>query len=150
MVVLLSDVLWGGSEQGSATRQFCTESEIKQAVKLSKNSALDSADPNDANVLLFFQTSLQQTWLVKTKNRLYCILDDVRKPQPHVNWSMPMSDILDKNGEIKLQIKARDRVTKSQTSGELDFGPNHRYWLFSTKLFTFESAEEVIKAFLRK
>src|SRR5262249_26566517 len=146
-VVLLSDVLW--SRPGSGTRPFKTDAEIKEAIELSKNFDHDGSDPRDAFALLFFDTSLQHTWLVKTKKRLYCILDDIRKPAPHVNWSMPMSEVLDQNGNVKLDVKARDRVTKSQASGKLDFGPNHRNWLFSTKLFTIESAEETVKSFLK-
>jgi hypothetical protein len=131
-------------------RTFCTVPEIKQSIRLSKYYSRDGSEPDEAETLLIYQTSLQQTLLVKTANRLYGILDDVRKPEPHVNWSIPMSDVVDENGGVKLPINAPDRVTRYQTSGKLDFGPNHRSWLFSTKLFTIESVKEVIKAFLRK
>jgi hypothetical protein len=154
MVVMVSDVALkaGNGAPGSrpVLRPFCTVSEIKQAIRLSKYYGRDGSEPDDAQTLLIYQTSLQQTLLVKTGNRLYGILDDVRKPEPHVNWSIPMSDVVDENGAVKLPINAPDRLTRYQTSGKLDFGPNHRSWLFSAKLFTVESVKEVVKAFLRK
>jgi hypothetical protein len=146
MAVLLSTALF---ETESATRRFHTVHEIKQAIARSKNYKLDGTDPEDALPLLLYQTRIQQTWLVKTRKRLYCLLDDIRKPEPHVNWSMSMDEVVDK-GELRLQLKVLPPTSKSETSGTIDFGPKHKDWLFSIKLFTVRPVDEEIRAFLLK
>lgn len=147
MAVLLSTALF---ESDSTPRRFFTVEEIKQFIARSKNYRLDMSPPAEALPLLLYQTRIQQTWLVKTTKRLYCLLDYVRKPEPNVNWSMPMSEVADPNGELKLAVKAHPPSDADQTSGTVDFGPNHRDWLYSTKLFTVRSVEEEIGAFLLK
>ena len=135
---------------GQKCKAFRTVEEIKESIRQSKNYRLDRSDPAGALPLLIYQTRLQQTWLIKTLIRLYCVLDDLRKPEPHVNWSMAMSEVLDGAGNIKMGIAARPPAASSETAGQIDFGPNHKNWLFSTKLFTVRSVEEEIRAFLLK
>ena len=147
MALLLSTALF---ESDKSSRQFYTVEEIKQSIKKSKNYRLDQSDPSSAVPLLIYQSRLQQTWLLKTLRRLYCILDDIRKPEPHVNWSMAITEVLDGNGGIRLQFKARPPEGENQTTGKLDFGPSHKDWLYSTKLFTIRPIEEEITAFLLK
>jgi hypothetical protein len=146
MAVLLSTALF---ETDSGLRPFRTVEEIKQSIRQSKNHKLDQSDPAGALPLLIYQTRLQQTWLIKTSKRLYCVLDDIRKPEPHVNWSMDMSEVLDDTGGVKLEIRTQQPAS-GQTSGKVDFGPKHKDWLFSTKLFTVRSVEEEIRTFLLK
>jgi hypothetical protein len=151
MSYLLSDVIMK-SERARATaapaRPFAGIDDIRGAITLSKNYRLDRTPPAQAHSLLFFQTPLQQTWLVKTPNRLYCILDDVRRPAPHVNWSMPMSDVIDADGNLKLGIEARETAGAMDT-GLFDFGPNHKDWLYSRKLFVATGVEQAVGDFLR-
>ena len=61
---------------------FRTEDNISLSIENSKN--YEGEDTNSANLLLFFTTSKQKTYLVATEKRLYCILDDIRKKTPHV------------------------------------------------------------------
>lgn len=146
MAVLLSKALFG-EDQPSNVRGFCAPDEIKRAITSSKNFGLDGSDPSTATLLLFFDTRIQRTWLAKTARRLYCILDDVRKPAPHVNWSMAVGEII-RDGELVLDISAHD-LSATGESGRVDFGPRHKDWLYSTKLFTARPVEDEVRAFLR-
>jgi hypothetical protein len=67
---------------------FSLSQEIAQYIVNSKHFNATKEKPEQAKTLLFFDTQRQRTWLVATPFRLYCILDDVRKPEPHINWSM--------------------------------------------------------------
>jgi hypothetical protein len=100
--------------------------------------------PNAARTLLLLQTSRQRTWLVATSERLYCILDDVRKPEPHINWSLPRSAVVS-NGEVMLEIRPHDRTAKT---GLVDFGPEHRRWLYTRDLFEHGDVTSAIREFL--
>jgi hypothetical protein len=113
-------------------RPFAERSEIIEFVKNSENYDPEKDDLSKADALLIFQTSKQQTWLVSSSERLYCILDDLRKDKPHINWSMPKATIISA-GKINLQIKTRDETVNS---GLVDIGPTHTNWYFSKRLFS--------------
>ena len=149
MVYLLSDVLMNSERARPAAplRAFASVEQIRDAIRLSKNYRVDGSAPETARPLLFFQTSLQQTWLVRTDERLYCILDDVRRPQPHINWSIPMSEVVDQTGKLLIRIEARDGP--GSNSGLVDIGSNHRDWLYSRKLFAATGVEKAFEDFLR-
>lgn len=148
MAVLLSTVLFESEAKTATKRPFFSVEEIKRFIVQSKNYRLDGTDPLTAVPLLIYQAPFQQTWLVKTIKRLYCILDDLRKAEPNINWSMPMTDVLDDAGEIKLQIAAHPPSGKDERTGKIDFGPK-KDWLYSTKLFTVRSIEDEIRALLK-
>lgn len=152
MSVLLSEFLVQpprGGERPMGERPFADIAGIKQAITRSKNYSLDGTRPAEAAALLFFQTRVQQTWLVRTANRLYCILDDVRKPAPHINWSMAITDLIDANdGSLKIEISARQREKSGQSIGYLDIGDNHKGWLYSKKLFASEPVAARISRFI--
>ena len=148
MAVLLSDVLMKRSRDRSG-RPFLTVAQIKDVITQSLNySSHDGTDPAAARALLLFQTSTQQTWLVRTARRLYCILDDRRKPAPHINWSMATSDIAT-DGKLKLEVSFDEQSPVSSKSGLVHFGPKHRNWLYSKKLFASEPIAEQLDRFLR-
>ena len=121
---------------------FRTDAEIKESTKNSKN--YEGEDPNFAKIFLFFSTSKQRTYLVATAVRLYCIIDDVRKDSPHINWSMPKKDVKD-NDTIKIDITSRDKTEKT---GIVDIGEKHKNWLYTKKLFPSNSIESSIKEFI--
>ncbi|MEX0344415.1 MAG: hypothetical protein AB3N20_05800 [Rhizobiaceae bacterium] len=152
MSVLLSEFLVqqprSGGRKGN-DRPFAGVGDIKQAIAKSKNYALDGTDPEEASALLFFQTRVQQTWLVRTAKRLYCILDDVRKPAPHINWSTAIGDLVNANdGSLKIEIGERNRAKSSQSIGYLDIGDNHKGWLYSKKLFASEAVVPRVERFI--
>ena len=99
--------------------------DIKKAVKTSKNYNNESVD--NANVLNFFTTSKQRSYLVVTGEMVYCIVDDIRIDMPKVNWS-----------ERKELFKQLAILThqKTNNTGLVDFGPKHKSWLFTKAIFT--------------
>ena len=121
---------------------FRSIDDIKSTIKKSKN--YNGEDPASAEVLKFFSTTKQRTYLVATAHRVYCILDDIRKPSPHVNWSMHKSEIKDDNG-VKLPITSRD---KTDRIGLVDIGEEHKRWLYTKRLFSSKDIETSITEFL--
>ena len=117
-------------------RRFYDEPQIRKLVEDFKDfdSSQESAD--SAQSLIIFQTSGQQTWLMSSNKRLYCILDDVRRPRPRVQWSLPKS---------KVKIRTRPKTEKT---GLVDFDPRRRSWLFSERLFEEKSIADSITALL--
>lgn len=126
-------------------RTFGTESTIKKSILRSKNYNEDKESPEEASAFLFFSTRKQRTWLVATPHRLYCILDDVRKTEPHINWSMSKRKLFDAEG-LSLEISSKNR---SYLTGTVDFGSKHKGWYFSRNLFSEnEPIEKAAKAFI--
>lgn len=125
-------------------RSFLSEPEICQSIRHSKNYNADIESPEQAKCLLIFETSKQHTWLVSTNERLYCILDDVRKPEPHINWSVQKKTLIGQPGEDS-PIKSR---SKSENTGLVDVGLRHKNWLFSKRLFTQQPIDKVIQNLL--
>ena len=130
----LSDALRG-------LREFKQDSEIKKCIVLSKNISLDKEKAELAGAVVFFQTSKQQTWLVCTHERLYCILDDRIKDEPHINWSMRKSELVT-NNEVTLDIRTHD---KSAETGLIDLGPKHTGWLYSKRSFLYRGIEDSVR-----
>ncbi len=126
------------------TRDFKQSSDIIGIAAQSEafNSGVESVDK--AGTLLIFENSNQHTWLVCTSERLYCLLDDVRKPDVKVNWFMNKADIV-QNAEVSLSITARPH---SDRAGLVNFGKNHQNWYYSYRLFADQSVEQRLKAFI--
>jgi len=116
--------------------KFRKPNDIKNTVSTSKNYKNESVD--SAKVLNFFQTSKQKSYIVATDKMVYCIVDDVRKEHPKVNWS-----------ERKENLAGTIISTSSKTdkTGYIDFGDNHKNWLYTKSKFENES---VLKEKIRK
>ena len=122
----------------SGGRQFALEDDIRDHVKASRN--YDGDDLAAAHLLLLFSTSRQHTWLIGTNKRLYCILDDVRKDQPKVQWSLGKDELKDSAGNLTAEISSADR---RKNSGVCHIGPR-RNWLYSKQLFRSVSVVDAI------
>lgn len=128
-------------------RSFFSKKEINKHIENSKSYfapelAIDS--------LLFFQTAYQQTWLIGSNFRLYCILDDIRKEEPRNAWSLPIEGLFS-NDTFVLDLKVRERKNPSSKSGIIDFGANHKNWIYSKKLLgDYLEARSTIIAFLKE
>lgn len=120
--------------------RFLDEEEIKGWIVHSKNYEPDKENPKDASAVLMFETSKQQTWLVSTRERMYCILDDLRKGEPHINWSMPRNEIV-RGERVVIDVNARP---KSENTGFVDISDRHKNWLFSRRLFSEDGIVEAI------
>ena len=127
-------------------REFKSREEIAEYIVHSVNFDPQREDPRTAKTLPLFQTSRQRTWLVATSERLYCILDDVRKPEPHINWSLPKSKVV-ANGDVVLEIRPHDRTAKT---GLVDFGNEHRRWLYTRDLFDRGDVVSGVQQFLKQ
>ena len=121
---------------------FRSESEIKKWIMKSKN--YKDEDPATAKLFMFFSTFKQRAYLVATKKRLYCILDDSRKDNPHINWSMPRKDVKNNNGLI-ISISSGD---KSEKIGTVNISEKHKNWLYTKKLFSSKNIESSIAEFI--
>ncbi len=130
----------------SALRTFESGSEIKSRIKDSKKYSADGTEPAAASSLLIFATQNQQTWLVCTPKRLYCILDDVRKNASKVQWSEDIGEMIAPDGRILIDITERN---KNARTGLVDIGDEHHDWLFSRKLFELISITESISKLLK-
>ncbi len=126
---------------------FRSEQEIQSWIKSSKN--YKGENPEHTQLLIFFSTSKQRTYLVASQERLYCILDDARKDNPHVNWSMNKEEVMG-DDQITLEISTRDKTEKT---GLVNFGPKHKNWLYTKSLFVNQdlkaSIEHLIKSTMK-
>jgi hypothetical protein len=125
--------------------EFKSPIEIIEAVRESPNFDPGKEDTADAEALLIFQTSKQQTWLVATTRRLYCVLDDLRRSFRPVRWSLS-AEKLTRSGVLTAEISARPNTERT---GLLDIG-ERRSWLYSKKLFTNKSIEGEVKDLIRR
>jgi len=128
----------------SGRADFASKAEIIQYVQNSKNFDPAREDLSKAEALLFFSTSKQHTWLVATSEQLYCVLDDIRKDRPHINWSMPRSRLFD-GDQVIAKINTRD---KSEFTGLLDITDEHHGWLYTKRLFSDASPAQRINDLL--
>lgn len=125
-------------------RNFSGEPEIRQRIKKSKNYDPSKESPNRARSLLIFETSKQRTWLVVTGERMYFILDDVRKPGPRISRSVRRDDLNTlPDGKVAVAVQP-----KSTRAGLVDVGLKQRDWLYSKDLFSHRSIEYAINELL--
>ena len=112
-------------------RDFSKLGEIKDFI--SSNYTLDQDESiTNAQELIIFETSRQKTWLIVTSKKMFCVLDDVDKDTFEVRWHLTKDKLVSDN-KVILDIKI-DHDYKENT-GLVDFGQNHREWLYSKKLF---------------
>lgn len=122
-------------------RDLLSKADIVAKIASSKNYQMELEEGDDPSSLLLFESSKQHTWLVATGRRLYCILDDIRNPEPKVNWSISRRALVE-NGTLKIDLKSRE---KSSTAGLVDIGLKHQNWLFSKKFFTNKDVADEIR-----
>jgi hypothetical protein len=122
--------------------KFKSPAEIVATVRESPNFE-PSREGDSAEPLLIFQTSTQQTWLVATNQRLYCILDDLNRSFTRVQWSMPKGRLI-ADGTVVVPISTQQTRSKSDRSGLVDI-EKHKSWYFSRNLFASEPIENRIR-----
>ena len=112
-------------------RTLSSEREIRHSIERSRGYDSSRESPDDARSLLIFETSKQHTWLVATRDRLYFVLDDVRRPAPRIARSVCGSELKTRSdGRI-----AVDTQPKSVRTGLVDVGLRRRGWLYTKALF---------------
>ena len=109
---------------------FQNSEQILEVVRASTDFDPEVEDLGDAETMLIFKTSKQQTWLIATSERLYCILDDTDRGFTRLTWSLPKADLL--QGDQLVNLNVNEQFKKN--TGTIDF-PGHKQWLYSKKLF---------------
>jgi hypothetical protein len=122
---------------------FASAAQIREVIRQSVNFDPSVEKIADAEGLLIFQTSKQQTWLVATRARLYCVLDDAGKGFTKIQWSTPARQLVS-GGSVVAPISTH---SMNERTGLVDIG-DHRNWYFSRALFTDESIEGRIRQML--
>ena len=119
---------------------FKTADEVIDIVAQSDNFDSSNETKVKTDALLIFQTLKQQTWLVSSTKRLYCVLDDIDKGFTKIQWSIPSHELC-LNGKIIANISTQD---KTRETGLLNLN-ERKNWLFSKKLFTLYGVESSIR-----
>lgn len=119
---------------------FLPPEQILEKISDSKNFDSAREAPNRAEALLIFQTTKQQTWLVATNVRLYCILDDIGKGSTSILWSMSESKLI-QGGRLYAHVSTNHKTDKT---GVVKIADRNGLY-FSRKLFASESIERQIR-----
>ena len=89
-------------------RAFAAEREIRRSIEKSGSYDSTRESQDDARSLLIFETSKQHTWLVATGDRLYFVLDDVRRPAPRIARAVDRSELRNQpDGRIAVDTKPK-------------------------------------------
>lgn len=113
-------------------RTFCSDHEIIEQIRRSKNYRDDLAE-GSAHALLIFDTTNQHTWMVCSTMRLYIVLDDIRKSEPRIQWTT-------KQIPPKVSLD-----TRSERTGVVRLNDRPRGWLYSKRLFATTPIETQIE-----
>lgn len=125
---------------------FETYEGIARSISNSKNFNPETEDPGDADALLIFSTPKQQAWLVATPERLYGVVDDLRKEKPRINWSTPKRKLVD--GEnVSAKLISRD---KNELSGFIDIGDACSNWLYTKRLFVEDHIKNQVRSLIKR
>jgi hypothetical protein len=125
-------------------RELFKQDEIIQFISTAQDFDVQREHIENAGALLLFQTLQQQTWLVATSERLYCVLDDIRRSEPEIRWTMSKTELLT-DDNVDVDITTREG---SENSGRINIG-KHTGWLYSKALFSTVPVEEAIKALIQ-
>ena len=112
-------------------RDFHKRNEIIEFIK-NKFNPTDKEKIESSEEIILFRTSRQQTWLIVSNTTVYCILDDKEKKSILFKWKMNKEELIDSVGNFNLNISTGDY--KGNT-GTINFGEQHKDWLYSKKLF---------------
>ena len=119
---------------------------IARSISNSKNFNPETENPGDADALLIFSTAKQQAWLVATSERLYGVVDDLRKEKPRINWSIPKRKLV--SGEsVSAKLISRD---KNELSGFIDIGEACTNWLYTKRLFVEDHIKNQVRSLIKR
>jgi len=134
------------SEFAALREEFESDVGIIRSISNSKNFNPETEDPSSADALLIFISSRQRAWFVATSERLYGIVDDLAKENPHINWSMPKHKLV--SGEdVSVKLITRE---KNELSGLIDIGGTHSNWLYTKRLFLEDHVKNQIRSLIRR
>ena len=90
------------------------------------NGFIQEAEKDNLKYLILFSTSKQKTWILANKEYLFCFLDDTSKDSFELRWKERKINLLD---SIKIKADFKEKT------GIVDFGANHKRWLYSKELY---------------
>ena len=125
---------------------FESEAGVIRYIVNSINFDPETENPSDAGGLLVFSTARQRVWLIATSERLYCILDDLRKEKSHISWSIPRRKLIS-DGTVSVKLRSRE---KNELSGFVDIGEKHTGWLYTKQLFANVRVENKIRSLIQR
>lgn len=98
---------------------------------------------SDAKAILLWEAKYQNSWLVRTNERIYKILDDIRKDRPIINWS--------RNINLFQGVDVINTIEYKPNTGKIIFKhkPDKEY-RYSKKLFFNKNIDRVINNFIMK
>lgn len=108
------------------------------AAKLYPSSRGSTVKVDDIRLMLLFATPTQRSWLAIDQFSVFCVLDDLRKEEPTVQW-------LAKRTEIHAVRANHDH---SPTSGILHLGTQGKDWLYSKDLFQDRDVVAAVRQFI--
>jgi hypothetical protein len=126
-------------------RELWPKEQVRDLIKEAKEFQASLEDPAQATALCIFETGSQRTWLVATASRVYCILDDARKPKPEVRWSAAKKDMGGRDVKVETESdkKLPDRFGRVHIAG-------HKDWMYSKDLFRKTDVAEEIRTLFRE
>ncbi|ROO76018.1 hypothetical protein EDB69_0694 [Vibrio crassostreae] len=121
--------------------RFRSNNEINKAIcRFNRNQPDLDQDHSKVRLLNIFKTSKQRTYLAVKGNFVYCVLDDARESKPKVMWVAPKKTLINNGKLVKLNLR-----DKTENTGIIDLGKQHKDWLYSKKLFKNSSIEKELK-----
>lgn len=119
---------------------------VARSISSSKNFNPETENPGEAGALLIFSTAKQQAWLIATSERLYGVVDDLRKEKPRINWSIPKRKLI--SGEnVSTKLISRD---KNERSGLIDIGDACTNWLYTKQLFVDDHIKNQVRSLIKR
>jgi len=136
----------GPAEFTTVREDFEALEGIVRSISNSKNFNPEAENPGEADALLIFSTAKQQAWLVATSERLYGVVDDLRKEKPRINWSIPKRKLV--SGEsVSAKLISRD---KNERSGLIDIGDACTNWLYTKRLFVDDNINRRVRSLIKR
>jgi hypothetical protein len=131
-----------------AYREFWSADQVRELVTRRKEAAerryasshgpTVKVDQRDIRLMLLFTTPTQRSWLAVNGLSLFCVLDDLRKEKPTVQWLANRTDA----------HPVRANYDHSTTSGILHLGTHGRDWLYSKDLFQDRDVVDAVRQFI--
>lgn len=126
-------------------REFRSAKQIIEMIEDDVRFGHSGESFEERNAVPIFKTSKQQTWLVASNRRLYCVLDDPGKGFTRLQWTKSREELFNGKSSIDVPIITRGH---SDAYLLLDIG-DRTGWLLSRRLFDDSPAERVKALIMR-
>lgn len=97
----------------------------------------------NAQLINFFKTSKQRSYLVVSDKFIYCILDNSKKEGLQLRWVQSVNDFTD-NDNAKGKVVTIEDTPPKENTGLVHFG-FHSNWYYTKNLFKEKSIQDTLK-----